>query len=742
MKKHLPKFAALIFSLFIWLPLGLLAQDVTEVADLAGLKQQEADGTVYRVTGEVVLTFQQSFRGQKFVQDDAAGILIDDNSGTITSSYNRYDGITGLTGTLSIYGNMVQFVPVEDPGAATSTGNTVTPVVVTLEEYNTNFMNYQSRLVTLEGVSFTDPTGTFANGQEYVVTDGTNEAIFRTTFYDVDYIGDAKLSGDFNLTGIPNSRSGGDYITARDWNDIESLSTVTVTFEVVDDALAPITDAVLTFDGTALAAGEYVITEVPEGTYDYSVAKDGYVTQQGSLVVSTEDVTYQVILVEEDTNAITTFPWTEDFTTFLPEGWSTFSVDGAGTWVQLNEAAHHASDTEAADSWLVTPQIVVPDAVEGEPAMILKFMESNAFMTTYGYSGVMISTGSGIPANDQFVEVYESSANIGNTPVERIINLGDYAGQVIYIAFVYQGVDAHEWTIDDVTVEQAPSVIEVPNLAALYDYPLGDGQVYRVTGEVVITHKQLAYRNQMYVQDGEGAIIIDDAPQTITTSYDVYDGITGLTGTISAFNDNRQLVPTEDPGAATSTGNTVEPLEITLSELTEDLQAMLVIIRDVTIDVSGDTPETWVQSQAYPVSDATGSSTIFTPNAADALDYYGDDVPTSVIDLISVVQQYRGTMQLLPRSSSDFMEPASNVPQLEQVAVNMYPNPARDAFTVDSKAMINMVRVYDMSGRLLVEQPVNDNRVTIETTMLRRGIYLVQIDSQGGTLSKKLQVIR
>ncbi len=193
-----------------------------DVPDLATLKASIQDETIYRVTGEVVLSFQQSFRNWKFVQDDSAGILIDDNSGVITTNYNVRDGITGLTGTISTYENMFQFVPVKDPGAASSHLNIIYPTVITIENFNNDWQLYQSMVVTLEDVSFADADGTtvFANGTAYELGDENDSVNFRTSFFDVDYIGEIIPSGTMNVTGIPNYRAEGNFLTSRDLADL------------------------------------------------------------------------------------------------------------------------------------------------------------------------------------------------------------------------------------------------------------------------------------------------------------------------------------------------------------------------------------------------------------------------------------------------------------------------------------------------------------------------------------------
>jgi photosystem II stability/assembly factor-like uncharacterized protein len=193
------------------------------VPNLAALRSQPADNTtVYTVSGGIVLTFKQTYRNQKFFQDGTAGIQIDDFGGVITSNYNLWDGISNLTGKLTEYGGMLEFVPTLDPGPAGSMGNVLTPEVVTLAQLTANFENYESELVKVMGVTFTGATGSFANGTVYPINDGTADYNFRTTFYDVDYIGQAVPNVPMDLVGIPNSRTDGNYFTSRFAADIQT----------------------------------------------------------------------------------------------------------------------------------------------------------------------------------------------------------------------------------------------------------------------------------------------------------------------------------------------------------------------------------------------------------------------------------------------------------------------------------------------------------------------------------------
>ncbi len=194
-----------------------------EVNNLAALRAGTL-GQHYKVSGEVILTFQQAFRHQKYIQDATAAILIDDQPGIITSIYSINDGITGIIGALNVFDNMMQFTPLANPGAATSNNNTIIPQVITLDQLSESFEDYEAELVKIMDVTFTNAIGNFTNGVIYPVTDGSKGTFnFRTTFYDVNYIGQL-IPSNANLTVLPNSRIDGDFITSRSITDIEIIS--------------------------------------------------------------------------------------------------------------------------------------------------------------------------------------------------------------------------------------------------------------------------------------------------------------------------------------------------------------------------------------------------------------------------------------------------------------------------------------------------------------------------------------
>ena len=194
---------------------------IAVATDIAQLRAMP-NGAVAKLTGKAVVTFTQSSRNQKFIQDASGAILIDDSGAKITTAYVQGDEMTGLEGSLTEYGGMKEFVPTKDPGAPTATSITITPQVISLDEFAADFESFESELVTFEEVKFVEADGTvaFTTGKSFGLSDGTNTANFYTNFYQADYIGAVVPVTRGVITGIANSRTTGNYITSRNATEL------------------------------------------------------------------------------------------------------------------------------------------------------------------------------------------------------------------------------------------------------------------------------------------------------------------------------------------------------------------------------------------------------------------------------------------------------------------------------------------------------------------------------------------
>lgn len=196
--------------------------------NIAALRAATADGsTVYHLANEVILTMQQAWRHQKFIQDATGAILIDDYPGVITTTYNIGDGITGITGTLSRYTTgMLQFWPTINPQPASSTGNVIVPQVVTIAQLNANMEQYQSQLVRLNTVHYENPTGDYAAQTSYNLLDSTGSITMRTQFSDADYIVNPTPmhTGNFNVYVIVTQYNTTAQVTPRRLADFNPVA--------------------------------------------------------------------------------------------------------------------------------------------------------------------------------------------------------------------------------------------------------------------------------------------------------------------------------------------------------------------------------------------------------------------------------------------------------------------------------------------------------------------------------------
>ncbi len=198
---------------------------VVDVANIAALRAGLTDGTVYRLTGEAVLSYKQTYRNQKFVQDATAAIMIDDFNNVMNTAYNIGDGITNIIGTLSVYNQMLQFTPTVNPGAATSTGNVVVAHLKTVSQV---VADDQAKLIKILNANFANPTGNFATNQNYNLTDATGTIVFRTNFHEADYIGSPVPTYTVDVTGIYIQYINTKQITSRFATDIEQSTSTSL----------------------------------------------------------------------------------------------------------------------------------------------------------------------------------------------------------------------------------------------------------------------------------------------------------------------------------------------------------------------------------------------------------------------------------------------------------------------------------------------------------------------------------
>ncbi len=429
---------------------------VTEpyVSSIADLRAGDL-GQVYTLTTEAILTYQQSYRNQKYIQDDFAAIMIDDapngstNPGIITTIYVIGDGITGIQGTLAEFGNMMQFVPLADPGAATSSGNVITPEVVTIDDLNDAFDDYEAELVKILDVSFTDAGTPFATGTVYEINDGAKAlGNFRTTFWDVDYIG-TTIPVLADIVVLPNARSDGNYVTCRSLADIQGESNPPTQLAViaVNGGNNPYTNTdfgvvIQTQDAIgnpAYATNDVNFTFTTNGGDLGTVQFVGGTTIAGTILDGTNQVTLigvqmapegtNVTITADDSNPFGLSPGTSgafdvvDF--FIPEIIITEIMqdpvavgDGSGEWFEVYnnddvdvDMLNWTIKDDGSNSHTIASSLIVPSKGFAVLGINDDQASNGGFVCDYVYSGFTLANG-----DDEVVLILPD----GVTEVDRV----------------------------------------------------------------------------------------------------------------------------------------------------------------------------------------------------------------------------------------------------------------------------------------------------------------------------------
>ncbi|MFA7401203.1 MAG: T9SS type A sorting domain-containing protein [Bacteroidales bacterium] len=75
--------------------------------------------------------------------------------------------------------------------------------------------------------------------------------------------------------------------------------------------------------------------------------------------------------------------------------------------------------------------------------------------------------------------------------------------------------------------------------------------------------------------------------------------------------------------------------------------------------------------------------------------------------------------------------------------LRIYPNPATTQLSIDyGDYIIKDVKIYDVTGRCIKQEEVNLNRISIDVSDLHRGIYFLKINTEKGSLTRKVHIIR
>lgn len=138
------------------------------------------------------------------------------------------------------------------------------------------------------------------NGLVYTVTAeipaGHNEYKYFSDAFGAGWAG-GEWPGDPNRVIMVT----GNTVINNIWGVIDEEELYTVSFDVLNEAGDAIDDAIITLNNVEFDPGTYVFENISQGSYNYAVARDGYITHHDQFDVVDDDVHVVVVLTEGET---------------------------------------------------------------------------------------------------------------------------------------------------------------------------------------------------------------------------------------------------------------------------------------------------------------------------------------------------------------------------------------------------------------------------------------------------------
>jgi hypothetical protein len=458
-----------------------------------------------------------------------------------------------------------------------------------------------------------------------------------------------------------------------------------VTFSIVDENGDTVDDAIVTLDGIANAAGDYLFENVMAGTYAYEVQKDGYQTATGSVLVA-DDITVEVVLLSDDAVTVNlTVTIDDEFDQPVEDAY--FTIQGFGGHYTNAQGEVVISIIPGTFNYTVTKtgfepltnSVVITDDTEQNLDITLTYLRFDV-MVNINIEGAGTVTGAG--------EYYYSET----ATLEAIPNTGYH--------FVH-------WTENQIIVsedaEYSFDVMSNRDLLAVFAL-----NTYTITAT--------AGPNGGINPLGEIEVFHGD---------DITFEITPLPG----YHIDDVLVNGESVGAVAT---------YTFENVSEDgntIHAEFAInVYQVTVTSEGNgtiTPDGIIDAPH-------GSSLVF-----DLVPASGHQVAN-----IQVNGQSVGAHEsyILSNITGDMtvhavFEPVVSVDLIDPLAdLKVYPNPATSQVTIESNEIIAEIRLLNLTGQLIMSRSMNDLQGTISLSGLPTGLYILQIKSESGMKAVSLKV--
>ena len=192
-----------------------------------------------------------------------------------------------------------------------------------------------------------------------------------------------------------------------------------------------------------------------------------------------------------------------------------------------------------------------------------------------------------------------------------------------------------------------------------------------------------------------------------------------------------------------SSGNSLQA-PVSVTSLDESTESAMIKLEGLTyVDPTDWDPGTF----GFTVRLTDGTST-FNMRIDNNVDIY--DCPiifeNSTINVTGIGGQfdnsnpYTSGYQIVPRYKSDIELVSSVEEEGEEKGLSIHPNPTRETFVLESDKLMDAILIYDINGRIIIEQKIADHIAFIEIDFLPKGTYILHVKQSERTIIEKVVV--
>ena len=485
----------------------------------------------------------------------------------------------------------------------------------------------------------------------------------------------------------------------------------------------------------------------------YEGVQKGRVWKNGTLLLSPIDcemITDIVVFKTEcQNNEVRPLPYFEGFETGETD-WVCWTVEdnssnmsrpsywhrcGENDFPPLPHYGHYCvwhpygAQDEPQDDWLTSPLVYIPEG--GPVKLTFETMETNV-NSEYEYEGVWVVSD-------------EGSVQVWNQPQEEAsgewktveIDLSNYQGQEIQIAFRYMGIQAHNWFIDNVNIEQVGAPVEftittevVPNDAGtIYGagtYPSGAQVTIAALANTDYTFDHwsdgVTTNPRRILVTGDAhyiAYFVPIAPTSYTITVESANPIMGVVSGGGTFLSGTDIIISAIPFAGYyfigwDDGNADNPRTINVTQdATFIAQFASSPVQTFTLSVLSNSAQgTTVGSGTYTAGSTATIAAI--PNSGYEFDKWNDN-------------NTENPRQVVVNSDMTFVAffKSVGVDENDGRLLAIYPNPAGDFIRIEGIEANSEVRIYNAMGALVKTANASaDSKIGIGD--LNAGIYLLR----------------